>query len=292
MVNWLKLLHTTPRNPKLRELMRSLKTKDKDSALGLAVRWLIYIDEQTTDGCTGLLPRELDDELARKGAAAALQACGWAELNDAGHICAVDFGKHCGATAKKRASEARKKALQREAEKACAAEKRPEENGTNVPETAGAAHPSAPSAERDFSYSAWLVPLVAAHPAGKRWKPTDPLPADAILAAAAAYEADPTAAAHAELLAAYLADKLREDRRGVPFFRPKLLRVYFEQLGTTIAEAERWKAERGWKPRTEKTAARRKPEHAANDSEQMTDAERAAFFRELHETPKPTPKTA
>lgn len=111
MVDWLKVLHTFPRNPRLRDIMRGLGTRDKDSATGFALRWLIYVDEQTADGRTGLFPAELDEELARKNGTRALMECGWAALDEAGHVCAVEFGKHCGETAKKRAEGARRKAL-------------------------------------------------------------------------------------------------------------------------------------------------------------------------------------
>ena len=113
MVDWLKVLHTFPRNPRLRDIMRGLGTRDKDSATGFALRWLIYVDEQTTDGRTGLLPAELDEELNRKNGTRALLEAGWAVLDESGHVCAVEFDKHCGDTAKKRAEDARRQAESR-----------------------------------------------------------------------------------------------------------------------------------------------------------------------------------
>lgn len=310
MVDWLKLLHSFPRNPKLRVMARVLR-RDKDSTIGVAIRWLIWVDEQTEDGRTGLLPKELDEELGCKKLSEALCACGWALVEDEdGTISAVEFGKHSGETAKRRATEARKKSLQRDAERAKASrenrEKCPDKKGTDIPEGAAPeeekefiskALSSSPvnkgadgsTGERGCSYADWLAPLVAAHPAGKRWNPDDPLPADAIEAAAAAYEADPKAVMHAELLGAYLADGLHEDRRGVAFFRPKLLRVFFEQLGTVIAEAEKWKNERGWKSQAERraTCARKATEApAATPADVMTDEEQAEFFRNLREEGK------
>ena len=310
MVDWLKLLHSFPRNPKLRVMARVLR-RDKDSTIGVAIRWLIWVDEQTEDGRTGLLPKELDEELGCKKLSEALCACGWALVEDEdGTISAVEFGKHSGETAKRRATEARKKSLQRDAERAKESLMKrdicPDRKGTNVPENA------APEKEKEFiskalsgspvnmvadgstgergsSYAGWLAPLVAAHPAGRRWNQNDPLPADAIEAAASAYEADPTAAVHAELLGAYLADSLHEDRRGVAFFRPKLLRVFFEQLGTVIAAAERWKGERGWMSQAERIAkgARKATEApAVKAADVMTDEEQAAFFHELREEGK------
>lgn len=309
MVDWLKLLHSFPRNPKLRIMARSLKC-DKDSAIGFAVRWLIWVDEQTEDGRTGLLPKELDMELDRKGAAAALQAAGWARLaDDDGTVCAIEFGKHCGESAKKRANDARRqsdsrarksreavtppaqpvtdlsqqKCDARHADVTAAALPEKEEefnNNTSLCSTVDI-KAAGGTGERESRYADWLTPLVLAHPAGRVWNPASPLPEDAVKAAAAAFKSYPKATEHAELLAAYLADRLREDRRGNAFFRPKLLRVYFEQLGTTISEAQRWQKETGWKPKKpKKKAVEVKP---AKPAEEMTDEERLAFFRSLNE---------
>jgi hypothetical protein len=113
MADWLKLNHPLLRSPKVRRLARALNCS-KLEAFGLMVSWLILVDEQTTDGCTGASADDIDDELGRGGAVDGLIAIGWAELDDDGTVCAVDFGKHCGDTAKKRAMDARRKSLQRE----------------------------------------------------------------------------------------------------------------------------------------------------------------------------------
>lgn len=159
MVDWLKVLHTFPRNPRLRDMMRGLGTRDKDSATGFALRWLIYVDEQTTDGRTGLLPAELDEELNRKNGTRALLEAGWAVLDEAGHVCAVEFDKHCGETAKKRAMENRKKALQRDAKRQQMSrqkgDKCPDEKGTNFPETAGAEEEE----EEEYKFTNKALPL-------------------------------------------------------------------------------------------------------------------------------------
>lgn len=110
MVDWLKLRHTFTRNPKLRVISRALRCS-KHEAIGLAVSWLLWVDEQTMDGGTQLTEVELDEELGRDGISAALMACGWAELGADGFVRAVDFEKHCGETSKKRADNARRKAL-------------------------------------------------------------------------------------------------------------------------------------------------------------------------------------
>lgn len=85
--------------------MRELKC-NKHTALGLAVEWFCWIDEQTEDGATGLTPDELADELGFRGSAKALCSIGWAALGDDGTVNALEFGKHCGDSAKKRAEDA------------------------------------------------------------------------------------------------------------------------------------------------------------------------------------------
>lgn len=112
MADWLKVNHTLLRSPKMRRLMRVLGCS-RHEALGLAVQWLMYVDEQTTDGNTNLCVDDVDEELGLEGAVHALVDIGWAELDDDGNVCAVDFGKHCGDTAKKRALNARRTAKKR-----------------------------------------------------------------------------------------------------------------------------------------------------------------------------------
>ena len=104
---WLKVRHSLVRSAKVRALMRLLRCK-KHAALGLAVSWLVWIDEQTTDGLTHLLPDELDDEIGFRGGAEALIGIGWAALGEDGCVYALEFGKHCGDSAKERAQGARR----------------------------------------------------------------------------------------------------------------------------------------------------------------------------------------
>lgn len=112
MSDWLKINHSLLRSPKLKKLALLLGVDD-DTALGCAVRWLMFIDEQTTDGNTELEPAIIDSVLGREGAAEALMSIGWAVLNMSHCMCATDYEKHCGATAKRRAEDARRKALSR-----------------------------------------------------------------------------------------------------------------------------------------------------------------------------------
>lgn len=112
MSDWLKINHSLLRSPKLKKLALLLGVDD-DTALGCAVRWLMFIDEQTTDGNTELEPAVVDSVLGREGASEALISIGWAVLNMSHCMCAVDYEKHCGDTAKRRSEDARRKALSR-----------------------------------------------------------------------------------------------------------------------------------------------------------------------------------
>lgn len=119
MADWIKVRHALVRSAKLRLLAKELNLGMKGKqliALGLAVKWLCWIDEQTENGETCLMPSELDEEIGWEGLASGLVSIGWAALGDDGRIVAVDFEKHSGDTAKKRAEAARRKGLQRERE--------------------------------------------------------------------------------------------------------------------------------------------------------------------------------
>ena len=112
MSDWLKINHSLLRSPKLKKLSLLLGVDD-DTALGCAVRWLMFIDEQTTDGNTELEPAVVDSVLGREGASDALISIGWAVTDMSHYMCAVDFEKHCGNTAKARVQNARRQSLSR-----------------------------------------------------------------------------------------------------------------------------------------------------------------------------------
>ena len=104
---WIKIRHALLRSPKIRQLARQLNC-NKNEAFGVAVAWLMWVDEQSADGETFLTPVELDEEIGSAGAVAALVEIGWAVLNEDGTVASLEFGKHCGASAKRRAQDARR----------------------------------------------------------------------------------------------------------------------------------------------------------------------------------------
>lgn len=297
MVDWMKLLHTSPRNPKLRVLMRELGC-NRFEARGLAWTWLLWVDEQTTDGRTGLLPVELDDEIGREGLADALCACGWARVDEQdGTVCAVDFGKHCGETAKKRAMEARKKSNQREAARLSRlnADICPDENGTRVPQDAApeeeveeevynkggsgsipliqgaAVTATAATSRMDLTdeqqallrseeFDAWFMSLRDAVPALKRLRF---VPSDAWGAAADAFKCVPDAAGMElqPMIARYYAAKKADiERRGVKVYRPNGVRAIFSALHDIVEYASEFC---GREDRARAAIERRKKQEAA-----------------------------
>ena len=91
----------------MHRLARLLKI-DRMHAVGLALTWLAWLDEQTVDGCSGLTPEELDGMLGLQGVTDALLAIGWCEIDEAGEVRAVDWEQYNGESAKKRALGARR----------------------------------------------------------------------------------------------------------------------------------------------------------------------------------------
>ncbi|MCI6981249.1 MAG: hypothetical protein MR894_03455 [Akkermansia muciniphila] len=111
-MSWIRIETSLPRSPKMHRLARLLKI-DRMHAVGLALTWLAWLDEQTVDGCSGLTPEELDSMLGLQGVADALQAIGWCEIDEAGEVRAVDWEQYNGETAKQRALSARRMARKR-----------------------------------------------------------------------------------------------------------------------------------------------------------------------------------
>lgn len=120
-MNWYKASISLAGGDEETIVMRVLGVSE-NSALGLLHRWLTYVNAQTADGVTRLLPEDLDRVLRYDGdgsplmdgngqplphsnahAYHALNACGWVTLNERGEVCAIDFEKHNSQSAKDRA---------------------------------------------------------------------------------------------------------------------------------------------------------------------------------------------
>lgn len=107
MTSWIKVLTTLPRDKDILTLAREMGC-NRHEALGIAVDWLCWLDDNSADGETGLRREDIDSILCHDGFCEALEAVGWAFVDERGNVVAVDFDRHNGASAKKRAETARK----------------------------------------------------------------------------------------------------------------------------------------------------------------------------------------
>lgn len=99
-MNWVRINNTLPDSPKIIALARMLDCSFNE-ALGIAVRWLCWLDVHTTDGKSGLHRNEVDDFICiQAGAANALESIGWVKEDAEGLVCAVDFDAYCSPSAK------------------------------------------------------------------------------------------------------------------------------------------------------------------------------------------------
>lgn len=270
MANWIKVRHELVRSPKLWHMARVMKSANKHTALGVAVAWLVWLDEQTQDGNTGMSKSEVDDLLGAKGAADALVYIGWAGVSEDGTVVALDFDKHNGESAKSRADTAQRVAKSKKKRKSNAVcdtlvtENCYQDGGTPLPNALpririrdnkeAQMEDDSVSARAGFDgegFSAWVGALAMAHPALSRCRV---LPPDVVAAAREAFFRLPDAAAEAELVSAYMADRMQEDRWRKAFYRPDRGSLYFESLERVLDNARRWAREAGWKPRAVKKA--------------------------------------
>lgn len=293
MADWIKIRHSLIRSPKLYALARELKCK-KHAALGVAISWLVWIDEQTEDGRTHLSPDELADEIGFRGCAEALISIGWAALGCDGCVEAVEFGKHCGESAKKRAENALRKARSRTTTPKCHTENvtnvtqsvtpnaRPEKkrkeytkvSSSTTVDTRAAAQPPPPPPHLPEDLREWLAALCSCVP---QLAALRALPADVEAAAAEAYRCLPQAADYAPLLTAYYADRLAEDRRRQPFWRPMGAQFFRELPDVLYKHALRWARETAWG----KPAAGAPTPAPTTTPPDLTPQDRDSFFREL-----------
>ena len=298
MADWLKVNHSLVRSPKIRGLMRALHCK-KHAALGLAVSWLCWVDEQTTDGQTGLLPDELDDEIGFRGCAEALISIGWAAQGEDGCVYALEFGKHCGETAKKRADDARRQAekrkrdadasrqesqeMSREMRDACHEKHvtRKEKNNIyrkgELSTTVDTSSPDVPCPPAPEDFAGWLRAVGAVIPMLRRLNLDRPLPRRVEAEARAAAELVPMTPETVELLRRYYAAET------VTGWRPDSLERFFEDLPDVLQHAANWCRQDDREQRKAAATARRKAKEASVEAERGTSTpeDKKAFFEGL-----------
>lgn len=74
---------------------------DRDKALGVLCRWLLWVDAHCESAVTGLDWHQVDELLGVDGAYRALSAIGWVEMYD-GTVRVCEFDKYLEPTAKNR----------------------------------------------------------------------------------------------------------------------------------------------------------------------------------------------
>lgn len=306
MADWLKVNHSLVRSAKIRGLMRELRCK-KHAALGLAVNWLCWVDEQTKDGQTGLLPDELDDEIGFRGCTDALISIGWAALGEDGCVYALEFGKHCGESAKERAENARrvakckanKKRVTAEVTENCyqgnektLPEALPEKNRIIDIDTKGelsttvdmeaSVCPCTPPA----GFGEWLRAVGSAVPMLRRLNLDKPLPRAVEAEARKAAELVPMTAETVEMIRRFYA---AEEVQG---YRPDSLEWFFRDLPDVLQHASNFCRVDDRRRRKEAATARRRAMEreqyqnartgasGANEGV-LTDAERDEYFKEM-----------
>lgn len=291
---------TLPRSAKLMAFAQVLRMRRRE-ALGVAVDWFCWMDVQCADGCTQMLPKQVDEVMDCKRLAEALLAVGWAYVGADGFLWITDWAQHNGEGAKKRALNLQRVNSFRGKGKcnassvtdvtdsalANALPRYRDNKGNNKGDGLSGAlsAPDAEPAHPTFSddeegFRVWLAAVCAAHPSARRSRV---LAKDVLDAAREAWMRCPQAAEHAELLGAYFASKLQEDRRGVKFYRPTGQRKFFEHLEDVLtAAADRWARDAHWKPgKVRGTNDELRSTKQESSAPAMSAEEREAFFQEL-----------
>lgn len=104
-MSWIKWRTSLCEGAEARQLARHLGCH-RLMALGAMNAWISWLDEHTEDGKSHLLPSEVDDVVGLGGMTDGLISIGWARLDAEGCVEAVDYEKHNGNSAKKRAETA------------------------------------------------------------------------------------------------------------------------------------------------------------------------------------------
>ena len=152
--DWIKVRKNLTTHPRFVRIMSALHA-DKFPVLGGLVSVWCLLDEHSRDGrLPNYTPDVLDSIVGFPGISRAMIEAGWLIQTPEG-LQAPDFEKHNGATAKRRAQDARRKMSAREADKCpqddrtfCGPEKRREEKSTPLTPQGGGARAHAPARAR------------------------------------------------------------------------------------------------------------------------------------------------
>jgi len=174
--DWIKMRGNLWDDPRVARICDM--TDSGEAAVIGALYWLwSTADQHTEDGCMpGLTLRQIDRKTGLQGFGAALVAVGWL-ADDPQGVVIQHFEEHNGTSAKRRATDAQRKANGRAVSASDAdntrteggqkapnlgarEEKRREENNSSVPDGTGAAAP--PPSDRDVVFANGVVLLTAA----------------------------------------------------------------------------------------------------------------------------------
>ena len=106
-MSWIKIETTLPQKPEVVKISAILQKKSAEVVGGLVLRWCLT-DGRTEDGFLRFYGRrEIDRAVGLKGFCSALEQVGWIQL-EADGARLVNYEKHNGRSAKKRAETARR----------------------------------------------------------------------------------------------------------------------------------------------------------------------------------------
>lgn len=115
-MSWIKMRTDLRTHPKVVRMASALKADKLRVVGGLWAVWAIF-DTHSVDGLLeGYTLAAIDDELAWRGFGAAMQSIGWLEQSESG-LAVPEFDTHNGASAKRRATDAKLKQSNRSADK-------------------------------------------------------------------------------------------------------------------------------------------------------------------------------
>ncbi|MCD8071130.1 MAG: hypothetical protein LUE08_07100 [Akkermansiaceae bacterium] len=111
-MSWIKFDSVTPEKPEIIKAARILGI-DRFAVLGRVCALWCWADAHSSDGNLGLTPEDVDALFAQPGLTDALAAVGWLAIGEDGEVAMTSWDTHNGASAKKRAQEAKRTAARK-----------------------------------------------------------------------------------------------------------------------------------------------------------------------------------
>lgn len=277
---WIKLEEDTP--DKI-EVMRLRNILGKEAVMDYVLRFWSWVTKNSVDGnIHGVTQEDIDSIAKCPGLAEGLVKVGWLEGRE-GRFSIPHFDRHLSQSALAKADVnqrvRRSRALKQKSVTECNEnvtqmyhQKRKEKNNkvsgnttVDVGAGGGAAAPP-PHVDMSEGFRRWLAALCGCVPQLRAFRV---LPEDVVQAAQEAYGCLPDATEYVELLTAYYADRMQEDRRRVAFWRP-MGAQFFCGLGDVIFKhAQRWKREVGWMAGGKVSEARGEQKSALEEYQKM-----------------------